>query len=160
MKMYIANCTPQVQDFHYRLPENAKLLKQTIPLGQQIQIPGDLTQFDIDAIIEQHSRYGMVRVGEIDRTKAFIGVCYDIDRKVDMDRVRNAIEHNYEVLEERGKIIRQEAAVAVNNSIEEQTGGGLNALEARIEEVGKDATMDETIRGTTGRRPSRTRRAA
>ena len=87
-----------------------------------------------------------------------------------MDRVRNAIEHNYEVLEERGKIIRQEAAVAVNNSIEEQTGGGLNALEARIEEVGKDATMDETIRvtrhedptpkGTTGRRPSRTRRAA
>jgi len=148
MKMYIANCTNQVQDFMYRIPENTKLMKQIISIGGQIQIPGELSTTDIDSIVAQHSKYGFVRVDEIDRTKPFFGLCYSVDKKVDMDKVRRAIVHNQEVLVERGKELRKEAAVAVNNAVEEQTGG-LNSLEMSIEEIdkeGKDSEINEKIR--------------
>jgi len=146
--MFIANCTNQVQDFHYRLPENPKVLKQTIPIGGQIQIPGDLSTPDIEAIVRQHTVYGMVSVQEIDRTKDFIGICYQLDRKVDMERVKRAAIHNLGVLNERGRKLRQEAAVAVNNAIEEQTNG-VQAFEMSIEEQesqGKDIEVNEKVR--------------
>ena len=93
-KMYVANCTSQVQDFQYRLPESGKVFKQTIPIGQQIQVSGDLNVLHIQAIIEQHAKYSMVAVHEIDRTKPFIGLCYNLDKPVDMEKVRRALVHN------------------------------------------------------------------
>jgi len=167
MKMYVANCTHQVQDFMYRTVENQKLMKQIIELGGQIQIPCELSTPDIDYIVEQHAKYGFVRIDEIDRTKPFFGLCYSIGTKVDMDKVRRAVVHNQEVLVERGKELRKEAAVAVNNAVEEQVGG-LKALEMSVVEEankdGRDTAVNETIKvdRTAGPAPSRgrSRRAA
>ena len=167
-KMFIANTTQQVQDFQYRLPENPKIVKQTIPIGGQIQIPGDLTVHDIEAIIEQHSPYGMVAVSEIDRTKPFIGVCYSLDKAVTVNKIMSAIEHNGAVLDARGREIRKEAAVSVNNAIEEQSRD-FRALDIGITEVrkeGGDVSVNENIRvdRSAGPQPrgrsSRQRRAA
>ena len=133
MKLYIANCTQQVQSFMYRVPETPAPRMQPIGIGQQIQISGDLSQFDIDAIVEQHSRYGLVAVDAIDRTRPFIGVCYSVDKHVPVDKIKRALEHNESVLIERGRVMRQEAAVALNNSLEEQTDG-LKNLELTVQE--------------------------
>lgn len=161
MKMYIANCTNQIQDFQYWMPGSAKIYRQGIPIGQQIQLSGDLTQHDIDAVIEQHAPYGMVNTTEIDRTRAFVGICYSIDKKINMDYVRRAAERNKAVLDARGKVIRQEAAVAVNNAMEEEAQsartGNVNQLEMTITEDtkgGKDIEVDETTRVTRHEAPA------
>ena len=158
MKMFIANLTHQRQDFHYRLPEDGKIRKQMIEVGEQIQISGDLSTPEVDAIIAQHSIYGLINVTEIDRTQDFAGTCYSVGKPVDMQRVRYAIAHNQGVLEQRGVELRKEAAVAANNSIEEQHGG-LNALEMTIEEVSAkkdptDATINEKIRVSRKENPT------
>lgn len=148
MDMFIANCTLQVQDFQYRLPEKDKLFKQSIPIGQQIRVSGDLTTKDIESIVEQHSPYGMVRADEIDRTKTFVGYCWS-EKRIDMARVQRAIEGNKLVLVERGKVIRQEAAIAVNNAVENEAGNDqLKSLEMTVQEdtKDKDREVHETVR--------------
>lgn len=142
MKMYIANCTQQVQDFIYRLPESPKTLHQKIEIGGQIQIAGDRSQIDVDAIVEQHARYGLVAVDEIDRTQPFIGLCYAVGKPVEVNRIRYALAHNHEVLTERGQQIRQEAAVAFNNALENQ-GQAPSALEMSVEEETEKRSPDD-----------------
>lgn len=147
-KMYIANCTHQIQDFQYRLPERDKLFKQSITIGGQIEIPGDLSTPEIDSIVEQHAMYGLIEVTAIDRSRDFNGLCYSVDRKINVESVRRALQHNNEVLVERGRRTREEAAVAVNNAVNEQTQG-LQAMEMSVEEIarpGHDTEVNETIR--------------
>ena len=156
MKLYVANTTQQVQDFQYRMPDSLKIYKQTIAIGGQIQVPGDISTADIDFIVEQHAIYGMVDVKDIDRTKPYIGLCYSVDKHVNVERVKYALIHNNEVLVERGREIRKEAAVSVNNIIEEKTGGA-NSLEMSVEEIetkGKDTEVNEKIRVSRSEAPT------
>lgn len=146
--IYVANATNQNQDFQYRLPESAKLMAVMIPIGEQRKLPGVTTTPDIEAVIQHHSTYGMINVGEIDRTRHFAGLCYSLDKPVDMARVLYVMEHNNTVLDERGRQIRQEAAIATNNAIEDQNKG-LKAFEMEIiEDVkdGKDIEVNEKTR--------------
>lgn len=173
MRMYVANCTNQVQDFIYRLPERAGLIQQRIGAGEQIKLTPELTTPDIDAIISQHGKYGMVRADEVDRTRPFIGLCYSIDKPVNLSHMRRAAEHNVGVLDRWGRQIREEAAIVINEQNEQAVGGPQNvkSTEISLEEVpakdGAPATINETIRvsrreGTSGPRPApqRRRRAA
>jgi len=145
-KLFIANCTQQIQDFMFSFPGSNKIMKQIIEIGSQIQIPGDLTPAQIQHIVEMHAPYGMVRVDEIDRTKAFIGVCYSIDKRVEVNKIRYALEHNFGVLNERGRATREETAVAVNNSLQNESRD-FRAVELEIKELpnkdGKDIEVEE-----------------
>lgn len=143
MKLFIANCTKQNIDFQYRLPESARIFQRLINIGQQERIHSDnLTVEEIDHIVKQHAPYGLVRVDEIDRTKSFIGMCYSIDKEVNMQRVMSALAHNDDVLEERGRITRQESAVALNNSLEQATQGQAKLHHTEV------AIQEETPKGT------------
>lgn len=147
MRLYVANCTNQHQDFIYRLPEAPGTRLQRIEIGQQTVLSGDLNQLQIDAIIEQHRPYGLVEVSEIDRTKAFIGLCYSVDRPIKVDKIRTAMEINTGVLNARGEQIRREAAVATSNTLEESAP--LKALEMEVVEQpskDRDATFSQGLR--------------
>lgn len=141
-KMFVANCTVQVQEFHYRTVENPKVLKQIIEIGGQIQLSGDLTGPDITGIIAQHAPYGMVHVSEIDRAREFVGVCYSIDKPVDMERVRYVLDHNNGVLDARGKIIRQEAAIVIEDTLSASLDPRLGRLKAVELELVEDEHKD------------------
>lgn len=134
-KMYIANCTNQVQDFAYRTVENPKLMRQLIPIGGQIQLSGDLSTPDIEYVIRQHAHYGLIAVTEADRVRDYSGLCFSLDKPVNMNRVLGVVEKNFAVLEERGRQTRQEAAVAVNNQLADATPS-FKALEMSIQEQG------------------------
>lgn len=149
MKMYIANCTQQRQIFMYRLPETngsgmmGGQRQQDIEIGQQVILSGDLNKFQIDAVVDQHARYGLVAVEEIDRTKgAFTGLCYSIDKPVPVNKLLYVINANKGVLDLRGQEIRKEAAVAINDHVEKQMGDSvfgakppqLEKLEIEVEE--------------------------
>ena len=152
MKLYIANCTQQVHDFVYRMLESGALRQQKIEAGGQIAIAGDLTSPEVDYIIEQHRRYGLVRVDEIDQTKPFIGLCFQTDRPIAVDKIRRALIHNREVLEDRGRQLRKEAAIAQHNRLQDQTVDGsgapigppLTALEMSVVEEKAGQLEDHT----------------
>jgi hypothetical protein len=155
-KMYVLNCTRQMQEFWYRLPESTKLLHQLIPIGGQIQIAGELTTPDIDSIIEQHARYGMVAYSEINKNQPFIGYCYQIDKRFNniADALQRGFAHNDVVLEDRGQKLREEAAVAINQSIENQRAPArLTELELTVEEEGDDGTFHRGVRVTRSINP-------
>jgi hypothetical protein len=139
--LYVANVTKQVCQFAYRSPERLGLVIQTIPIGGQIQIAPkgsmglDLSTPEIDGIIDQHRKYGLIAVEDIDTDKAkFHGICYSIGKPISVERLHKAMQRNEEVLEELGKTIRKEAALAVNNHIESQVGGNLKQLEMSVVE--------------------------
>lgn len=117
MLLYIANSTKQHQDFIYRLPGKGPRM-QPIPIGGQIQVTGDLTADEIDQVIAQHAKYGLIPVDEVDRNKTFNGMCYSVGKSITMDKIDRAIRHNTNVLIERGKVIRQHAAIAEHNTLE------------------------------------------
>jgi hypothetical protein len=139
MRLYIANCTQQIQQFHYRVPETGGAMAggvrvQPIDIGSQVVLTGDLNQLQVDSIVAQHRKYGLVKIDEVDRTKGFSGMCYSIDRPVPVHKIIYVMEQNKSVLDMRGRQTRKEAAVAVNQQIETNMGDQLKKLEFELKE--------------------------
>ena len=140
MELYVANVTKQIVQFAFRSPERFGLVIQTIPIGGQVKISpkgshSDLSTPEIDSILDQHRKYGLISVDELDTNKAsFHGMCYSIGKPISFDRIHKAMQRNEDTLEELGKQIRKEAALAVNNHIESQVGGNLKQLEMSVVE--------------------------
>lgn len=143
MKMYIANCTNQVQEFIYRLPEVASIRSQPINIGRQILIAGNIGQEDVDAIIAQHSKYGFQSVQEVEQKsnagqRPFVGLVYQMDKPVSLEKIRRVLLLNHNVLIVRGREQRKAAAVAASDAINQQTEGtplALKALDLQAEET-------------------------
>jgi len=118
MKLYIANLTRQNVEFAYRLPESTGVRTQHIPIGAQIRISGELSNADVDSIIEQHRKYGMIPAEEIKNKKGFAGLAYSVDKSVAAAGIEMALHSNTTVLLDRGKANRERVAVAANNMLE------------------------------------------
>jgi hypothetical protein len=135
MRMYVANGSHQVIDFQYRLPEIKNYRQQIIPIGGQIQISGDLSTKEIEAIVEHHTIYGMRHYSEISKNKdIFIPCIYSIGDVITAETITELIVQNREFNEEVGREHRKLAAITVNSMIEDSTSGVLKNLEMTIEE--------------------------
>lgn len=145
MDLFIANCTKQKYDLHYRLPEvNGPRHQMALP-GGQVKIAGDLSTPQIEALVKQLSHtVGMVHVDDINRVKPFVGLCYS-DKKIKVDVIMRAFEHNDEVLTNRGQEIRRTVAVAMSDSLKRsledsqipETLGELEVTASEIDRSGK-----------------------
>lgn len=118
MKLYVANTTKQVHQFAASIPEIKGTRVVEIQMGGQLPVFGDLNMPQIVAIVDQQSKYGLIKSEDIDRTKPFIGLCYSIDKPIPGTKIYAAMQHNTEVLTQKGKELRQQAAVASNQLIE------------------------------------------
>ena len=153
-QMYIANPSQQYVDFIYRLPESTNNITQKIPPGGQIRIAarrGNLTPPDIDAILEQHAKYGLIRASDISKRRGYVGLIAEIDKPVNMKQIVDGIKGNREILIERGKEIRKNSAVALNEQIQatidnQSMPEALRGLEFSVEEL-KSASVRDTGRG-------------
>jgi hypothetical protein len=117
MKLFIGNPTTQNHVFLYRLAENAKIVERPIPAGKQIDIECD-TRDEIDSIIKQHARYGLIDANEVTRIRKFHGLCYALDKPIPADKLNYFREHNTGELIEQGRELRQIAAIAGNDLME------------------------------------------
>lgn len=120
MRLFIANATHQVQSFLYRIPEQATMRNQHIPVGSQIALPEDLSLADIDYVLEQHTRYGLIPVDSIQNSKAFKGICYSVDKPVPAGKIEALMHHNRDELTKLGQKLRQEAALTSNSTLESE----------------------------------------
>ena len=155
MKMYVANGTHQNIDFQYRLPGTKNYRSQLIPIGGQIQISGDLSKEQIDIIVNHHAIYGMIHASELGAFKGFhIPYVFAVDVPVTAEIMAELIIQNRQFNKQLGERLRQEAAVAVSNTIEDNTTDNLKSLEMTIEELPskeRDASFSEGIRVTRER---------
>lgn len=133
MKLYIANCTKQAYHLASRIPEMTGIKIAEIEIGGQRQIAGELNQPQINAIIDQHRIYGLASVEEFKRLKEFVPLIYSEGRPVSADIIRQVMALNNGVLVQRGRDMRQQAAVAANEAISEITPA-LERLEMSVVE--------------------------
>ena len=66
MRLYVANPTTQNHQFFFRLPEMTRDKEIKIRAGEQECVAGrfEMNADTVDAIVDHHVRYGMVREGE------------------------------------------------------------------------------------------------
>ena len=107
MKLYVCNGTRQVQAFVYRRriegSPGDKLITQPIPIGGQIQVSGDLNQYQVDDILDQHRRYGLIPVSEIATGRGLAPLAYQLDAPIDAGKIFRLAARNQGVMVERGK---------------------------------------------------------
>jgi hypothetical protein len=150
-KLYIANCTKNVQDFLYRLPEVHQLYKVTIPMGGQAEIYEDTDKATLGLIIDQHAMYGMKAVSELDRTRGYTGLCYQFDKPIDVERIMSAVAHNDDELVRQAHEVRKAQAAGISAAIDQNMMGSesqLQSLEVEIVEQKKPGENSEKMTET------------
>lgn len=142
MHLYIANASRQVQNFMYRLPEHPQVRQQTIPIGGQIKISGDLTQVEIDAIVKQHEIYGLIPVEDIALKGGFASLCYQVGKPISPVKIEMLAQRNTGVLQDRGREQRKNAAIVMTN----QLGASVREHGVELGEVEVDTIEDDNGR--------------
>ena len=122
-KLYIGNCTKLELNFQYCVDKGSTVhpvspRSQPIPPGTQISVSGDLSPAQIEYIIQQHAKYGMVAASSIDQSKGFHGTCYSIGKQITGMRLALLMRQNHEDLIVQGREIRKQSAVAQSNLLE------------------------------------------
>src|ERR1017187_2730896 len=141
-KLYIANCTKQIQDFWYRVPGcdgSGKAFSprmQKIPEGGQILISGDLQPEEIDFIVGENVRYGLINVDDVDRAKPFVGMCYSINKPVAVPKIEKLFVHNQEILEDRAETNLKATALANNQLLEDRLARAARDAGRKVPDVG------------------------
>jgi hypothetical protein len=120
MKLFIANCSHQIQLFSCRVPEERKPRSQPIFLGRQIQLSGELTMDQIEAVIGQHTKYGGIVVTVAHTYRGYAPIVFSIGKPVPAKTMNARIEMNRNVLQQRGQQFRTEAAIAASTYIKNQ----------------------------------------
>jgi hypothetical protein len=138
--LFICNLSKQHHQFLYRVAENQNALTETIPMGGQVQIPGDLTPEQIEGIVSHHRPYGLKSVAEARKIKGFTGLIYDIGKPVDLREpafVNEVSGQNDATLNERSAQRRVDTTAAISKSLEEigaQTRQPLQHTEVEVME--------------------------
>lgn len=159
MKLFLGNASKQRHAFTFNPPDadDGQNKRARPPITQFIQplhiepLSGDWTKAQLEAIIDQHRAYGFIDISEIDRTKAFTGMCYAVDKSFSRERLVELMTANLVALDKRGREMRELAAVAANNSIErdmQEHGmpGKLSTMEFEVEEVRSvHSNTEETV---------------
>lgn len=139
--LFIANATKQDHDFVFRMGGLKKINFLPITKGGQIKIEGQLAE--LEAIVEQHRKYGITDFRECAKAHKFSGLIYSFDKSIKLDSIIGAIERHDEVIDESAQVIRQETAAAANENIEakaKEAGAAVVATSFEIEEVNTDPT--------------------
>ena len=122
------------------MPERPGVITQMIPIGGQIRVAPngvntDLNQPELDAILNQQRIYGLLCIDELDTNKSqFSGLVYSIGKPLTEDKLRKAMIRLEKQKDNEGKKLRSEAALAVNNQIENRIGTQLKNLEMSFTE--------------------------
>lgn len=151
MSLYVANTSRCTLDFTFNVRGIPRHFKVTIPPFSQHSIYPDGTKDDHADIVGQNKRYGLVAVSDIDRTKTFIGMCYQFDRPIQQDKMLKVAPHNDGVRLAEAQESRKIAAIAMDDALSraaQETGEKFQGVEIEIEEQeqkGSDVQIKETI---------------
>lgn len=173
MKLWIGNPTGQDNDFLYRLKGEASRPSPymiRIPAQNQVCLPQDMTQDQVDAIIAHQENYGARADADMLRLRftapsraALVPLIYNVGKMV-RDSAIVAVYHvNQETLEGFSGAVAEEVAVGIEQAVNEASslvGQKPLAVEVETSMVAKKGAAPETkrvVRVTT--HEGKTRRA-
>lgn len=152
MPLYVANCTNQNHIFPFLIPEDNKLRHKLIPMGGQALIyRKDATREEMLAIVKQHEVYGITDVDRIDQRRGFTGMCFSLDKPINVAKIMSANQQNIEAAAAQASQQRQDAAAAMHHIMLDNARRDNmpipRAFEMEVEEVtvGGDRGAHETI---------------
>lgn len=177
MRLYIANPTKQHLIFNYRKPETRNTLSVQIAAGSQSQIEDDrLTKAQIDEIIAQNERYGLVPISQVGKSTRggteVPSMVFSIDKPIVVSKIFEALEAQDDMLRRRGDETRVNTAAGLQRALEESTDAEVTVLETEVVQIdAQGKPMDDpnaVHNGVTVKRegapserpPTRRRRAA
>lgn len=162
MPLYIANCSKFNYELHYWVDNSKKPVVTKIRPGGQESVYPQGTRDDHERIVEQHKIYGLIPVSEIDRTKEFVGQCYQFDTPITHDRLFTTMERNDDVLYEQALERRKEAMASTDDLVRraaQETDWKVGNIEVEIKEVeqkGVEPQIHEVIKiGDDDNQPKR-----
>lgn len=165
-KVYVANVTPQNHTLNFRIPNVSKPIAIAIPMGQQKMI-GDMAAPDVDAMVEQLGRYGLVELGQ-ENKKEKVTYIFNVGSPVPLSAIQKLYDRNRGILTDEGRERRVAAAAGVNVAmnteetpiknmtieVEEDDSGDLGN---QSDNVGEGFNIDNTQNTSENRKPRRSR---
>lgn len=163
MPLFVANISKQTHDLLFWIGENKSYFSQKIRPGEQVSVYPQGSRSDHEFIVEQHRQYGIKNINEIDRTKEFVGLCFQFDKSIPLDRLQSTFAHNDDVMMEASRSRRMEATLSMDDmlkKVSQETDSKMSNFEVDIEELsqkGVDKQVDETyiVDGPTDAAPAR-----
>jgi hypothetical protein len=143
MKLYIANCSKQDHQFTYMITENPRPFMERIRAGAQILI--DRSIEDVNQIINQHLRYGLMEATKV--KKGFGGIAYRLEKPISVQSIEAGIEQRDQEMIDRALEARKITAVAsdqlISNKAQEMGLRQKSGLELEVVEEKKNAGDNE-----------------
>jgi len=143
MKLYIANTTKQRHIFTFRTLETGRLRQIPIEHGSQMMVL-DGTSDELNAVIEHHQVYGLIDSTKIDQSKAFVGICYSIDKPVSSSVIEKAIRDNDDHLTRGAHNMRQASLAALDRTLSENGTGYAGEMEFSVEQAKSREDNEDT----------------
>jgi hypothetical protein len=122
--LFVGNATRQTYAFAFRAPvavpgvSGLPLRTHMIEPGTFTRIPGEWSPEEADSIVQQHVPYGIIRDGDIDRSREYHGIVYSIDKPITRSRLLYLMDHNLGHLVMRGQDIRRANAIAQSDLVQ------------------------------------------
>lgn len=130
-KLFVANCTRQVQEVHFRLDftdagqpnpqarfQPAK--RMTIPPGRQVPLGGDLHMSQVDDVTKQLETFGLTALADVPRSRGkLIPLLYNVDTPLKPSQIEAVMNANAGILVEQGRERRQAASIATNALVDQ-----------------------------------------
>ena len=117
--LYIGNATRQNIQFNYCVAKGEAPRTQRIPPGAQVKVAGELTPAQVDHIVKQHAKYGIVAADALDQTRGFHGICYSVGKPISSVKLMVLMETNHSALIKLGREIREQNAVAQSQVVDQ-----------------------------------------
>jgi hypothetical protein len=128
--VFIGNVTRQHLTFEYRITldptatderKRSKKVTLQVAAGTQERLVTDLSTADLDNLREHWYHYGLVDIGDLDlKHGAFQGWIMSVDKPISETMMRRAAEKLAEDLDNRGRLIRAETAIAAADAVENE----------------------------------------
>lgn len=120
-----------------------------IKAGGQIAI-NNLDAEQVQSIVEQHVRYGMKSVKELEAGER-PPLVYSVDKPVNLVHIEEGIKLRDSFLDERSKTIREETAAAAAKQIQDTLGGlGVDVPRVEVSTVEETKSRDERPKVSEG----------
>jgi hypothetical protein len=117
--LFIANISNKHNEFTFSLPGNPQLRRVIIPAGKQAEVLKNAQREEVDAVVSQHTVYGLVEQSQVAKIDKFSGALYSLDKPVKIENMEIGVERNTDFLLEEGYELRKLAAIAIDAKFSE-----------------------------------------
>lgn len=140
--VYVANTSIHHHTLMFTLAPgpNQKVYQQEVRIGNQVKVlERKLTDEEAKCFIDRYERYGMRNVKDVAGERAYVGLCYSVDKPVPLNTFKGNLEHNAEVLDDQRDRRLEASTVAIANMLTDKVAPAPTPLKRSTVEV-----MEET----------------